>query len=90
MKTQNLKLLPIQLLHNLTLLMKETFRVIYFRSIVNRLCTDCRAQVDWAYEFHDRTGLDTQLCWTGPAGPNGIRTYIFNISPNMYELSSLI
>ena len=90
MKTQNLKLLPIQLLHNLTLLMKETFRVIYFRSIVNRSCTACRAQPDWAYEFPDRTGLDTQISWTGPAGPDGIRTYIFNILPNKYGLSIMI
>ena len=28
----------------------------------------CRAQPDWAYEFPDRTGPDTQICQTGPAG----------------------
>ena len=26
-----------------------------------------RAQPDWAYEFPDRTGLDIQICRTGPA-----------------------
>ena len=28
----------------------------------------CRAEPDWAYEFPDRTGPDTQICRTGPAG----------------------
>ena len=36
-----------------------------------------RAQQDWAYEFPDRTGPDTQICRTGPAGPDWIRTYNF-------------
>ena len=27
-----------------------------------------RAQPDWAYEFLDRTGPDTQICRTGLAG----------------------
>ena len=36
-----------------------------------------RARPDWAYEFPDRTGPDTQICRTGPAGPDWIRTYIF-------------
>ena len=31
---------------------------------------DPRAQPDWAYEFPDRTGPDTQICRTGPAGPD--------------------
>ena len=26
-----------------------------------------RAQLDWAYEFPDRTGPDTQICQMGPA-----------------------
>ena len=38
-----------------------------------------RAQLDWAYEFPDRTGPDTQICRTGPAGLDWIRTCIFNI-----------
>ena len=29
-----------------------------------------RAQPKLAYEFPDRTGLDTQICWTGPAAPD--------------------
>ena len=29
-----------------------------------------RARPDWAYEFPDRTGPDTQICLTGPAGPD--------------------
>jgi hypothetical protein len=29
-----------------------------------------RAQPDWAYEFPDRTGRDTQIYRTGPAGPD--------------------
>ena len=44
----------------------------------------------YAYEFPDQTGLDTQISWTGPAGPDGIRTYIFNILPNKYRLTILI
>ena len=52
--------------------------------------SDIRARLDWAYEFPDWTGPDTQICWTGPAGPDWIRTYIFNILPNKYELSMLI
>ena len=36
-----------------------------------------RARPDWAYEFPDRTGPDTQICRTGPAGLDSIRTYIF-------------
>ena len=35
-----------------------------------------RARPDWAYDFPDRTGPDTQICRTGPAGPDWIRTYI--------------
>ena len=31
---------------------------------------DNRARPDWAYEFPDRTGPDTQICRTGPAGPD--------------------
>ena len=29
-----------------------------------------RARPDWAYEFPDRTGPDTQIYRTGPAGPD--------------------
>ena len=29
-----------------------------------------RAQPDWAYEFPDRTGPDTQIYRTGHAGPD--------------------
>ena len=36
-----------------------------------------RARPDWAYEFPDRTGPDTQICRTSPAGLDWIRTYIF-------------
>ena len=36
-----------------------------------------RARPDWAYEFPDRTGPDTQICPTGPAGLDLILTYIF-------------
>ena len=36
-----------------------------------------RAQPDWAYEFPDRTRLDTRICWTGNARPDWIQTYIF-------------
>ena len=43
-----------------------------------------RAQPDWAYEFPDRTGQGTQIFGTGIAGPDLIRTYIFNILPNKY------
>ena len=33
-----------------------------------------RAQPNWSYEFPDRTGPDTQICRTGPAGLNWIWT----------------
>ena len=36
-----------------------------------------RAQPDWAYDFPDRTGPDTQICQKGPAAQDWIRTYIF-------------
>ena len=29
-----------------------------------------KARPDWTYEFPDLTGPDTQICWTGPAGPD--------------------
>ena len=29
-----------------------------------------RARPDWAYEFPDQTGPDTQICRTGPARPD--------------------
>ena len=29
-----------------------------------------RAQLDWAYEFPDRTGPETQICRTYPTGPD--------------------
>ena len=32
-------------------------------------CPSNRARQDLAYEFPDRTGPDTQICQTGPAGP---------------------
>ena len=34
------------------------------------LVFQARAQPDWAHEFPDRTGPDTQICWTGPAVPD--------------------
>ena len=43
-----------------------------------------RAQPDWAHEFPDRTGPDNQICRTGPAGPDWIRTYIFK--PCTYQI----
>ena len=38
-----------------------------------------RAQPDWAYKFPDRTTPNTQICWTGPARLEWIRTHVFNI-----------
>jgi hypothetical protein len=35
-----------------------------------------RVQPDWAYEFPDRTGPETQICRIGPARPD--RTNISN------------
>mgnify|MGYP006888594103 CR=1 FL=1 len=32
---------------------------------------------DWAYEFSDQKEPDTQICRTGPAGLDCIRTYVF-------------
>ena len=40
-----------------------------------------RARPDWAYEFSDRTGPDTQICRTGPARQDRIR-----IRPNWNEM----
>ena len=60
---------PSRTLDTLIILQKITF--------VSSSLEISRAQLDWAYEFPDRTGLDTQICRTGPAGPDWIRTYIF-------------
>ena len=38
----------------------------FFHNYVNEI----RAQPDWAYEFLDQTGPDTQICRKGPAGPD--------------------
>ena len=40
---------------------------LYWESVVRE---SSRAQPDWEYEFPDRTGQDTQICKTGPAGPD--------------------
>ena len=40
---------------------------LYFRQIVLHDIIVDRAQPDWAFEFPDRTGPDTQICRTGPA-----------------------
>ena len=38
---------------------------------MSKICyQSSRARPDWAYEFPDRTGPDTQICRTGPAGPD--------------------
>jgi hypothetical protein len=47
------------------------------KCVCSYISRDIRARPDWAYEFPDRTGLDTQICRTGPAGPDWIRTYTF-------------
>ena len=44
----------------------STYNLTFWRYDVPNLCG--RAQRDWAYEFPDRTGLDTQICRTGSAG----------------------
>ena len=49
-----------------------------------------RAQPDWKCEFPDWTGLDTQLCQTGPAGLTESGLTFFNILPTKYGLSILI
>ena len=49
-----------------------------------------RAWPDWAYEFPDWTGPDTQICWTCPAGPDWIRTCILNILHTKYGFSILL
>ena len=39
----------------------------------SKICLDApttRARPDRAYEFPDRTGPNTQICRTGPAGPD--------------------
>ena len=48
-----------------------------------------RAQPDWAFEFPHQTGPDTQICQTGPAGPDYTRTY-FNISMKFIKLKLIL
>ena len=55
------------------------FFINYIQQKVSLLKVESRAQPDWAYEVPDQTGLDTQICGTGPAGPEQIWTYILNI-----------
>ena len=43
-------------------------KAFMFNSIY--LYQDSRARADWAYEFPDWTGPDTQICRTGPTGLN--------------------
>ena len=38
-----------------------------------------RAQQDWAYEFHDRTGPDTQVCQIGSAGVTGSKKLSYRL-----------
>ena len=38
-----------------------------------------KAWPDWAYEFPGRSGPDIQICQTGPAGPDWIRTYLLKL-----------
>ena len=47
---------------------------------------DHRAQSDWAYEFPDRTGPDTQICGTVLARQDYIRTYIFKHFHTKHDL----
>ena len=39
-----------------------------------------RAQPNWAYEFPDRTGPDTQICRTGPALDIHFKTFTYQIT----------
>ena len=54
---------------------KYVNRILIKKSVVLELVVGSgeqhtRARPDWAYEFPDRTGPDTQICLTGPAGPD--------------------
>ena len=77
----NMMVIPIYLEHITVTPMHRT---------IQRNLPKYRARPDWAYEFPDRTGPDTQICRTGPAGPDWIQTYISNIFPNKYGLLILI
>ena len=55
-----------------------------------------RARPDWAYEFSDRTGPDTQICRTGPAGQvlpdrtkSGLTFYYTKKTTKNYEKKNL-
>ena len=39
-----------------------------------------RFQPDWAYEFPDRTGPDTQICSTGPALDIHLKNFTYQIT----------
>ena len=39
-----------------------------------------RARPDWAYEFPDRTGPDTQICRTGPALDIHFKNFTYQIT----------
>ena len=47
---------------------------------------ECRAQPDWAYEFPDWTGQDSQICWTGL----NLDFYFLNILTAKQEISVFI
>ena len=49
-----------------------------------------RAQPDWAYEFPDQIGQDTQICLTGTAGLDWIRTYNLKILPTNMDKDGLL
>ena len=46
------------------------FFINYIQQKVSLLKVESRAHPDWAYEFPDRTGMDNQICRTGPARPD--------------------
>ena len=55
-----------------------------------RISFSCRARPDWAYEFPDRTGPDTQICRTVPLVLHSYTKYHINmqemtVGANQYE-----
>ena len=48
----------------------ETLKKKSFTELVKVETPSTRAQQDWAFKFPDQTGPDTQICQTGPGGPD--------------------
>ena len=57
-----------QLTHNMTTDFSLNYEFSTWKLQAQNMCTQIRDRPDWAYEFPDCTGPDTQICRTGLFG----------------------